>query len=671
MGVSMGEIAYNDLFKPPVVTDTVTITTQPQDVDCYVGGSATLSIVAESDDETATLSYQWQVYDEDWTDITDATSTSYSASTAAIGDTNYRCVVTSDKGGSATSETAEVSVSAQPLPPVDHITITTQPTASTSVYVSQTATLSVVAESDDPDATLYYLWQVYDGEEWDDIVGASSSTYTAPTSTVGVNTYRVLIASSLSGTATSDSATVTVSADTVSIITNPGDTQVYINEGASVACEAISNAQGATLSYQWQVLDPLYDWTDISGATSSTYSGVDTSQESYWVYRCVVTSSYGGTATTTQAVVIVTQRDTITITTQPQSTSGYVGDTITLSVTAVSDNGLAILSYQWQVKNGSTYDDISGATSSTYTVPTSTAGTERYRVVVSSDRGATDVTSNYADVTLSYQPVILYNHYTNPGYLSADYDATKGSIKKATDIFDAGVYYFIPTTNGYHLAKDDNGTLVYMYNDTTIGNGVGVNFTSDISNADVLVLGTHNNHTTITKYNEDKFFGWSGSGSGYRYYTSNVGTNYDFTISPYVAPVTLYEADFSEDADGWTARACTLNWSDDHGYGAYIYTSNLADETWAGLNLPSTVVSNIPTGTPLNFTWWIADNFSCNLIASDGNTDTTIASEMREAITWSATVTLSDTPTSVWIETGWSQADFSVYKFKIEYIPSE
>ena len=449
-GVSMGEIAYNDLFKPPVVTDTVTITTQPQDVDCYVGGSATLSIVAESDDETAILSYQWQVYGEDWTDIVDATSTSYSASTAAIGDTTYRCNVTSDKGGSATSETAEVSVSAQPLPPVDHITITTQPTASTSVYVSQTATLSVVAESDDPDATLYYQWQVYDGEEWDDIVGASSSTYTAPTSTVGVNTYRVLIASSLSGTATSDSATVTVSADTVSIITNPGDTQVYLNEGASVYCQASSNVQGASLAYQWQIYN-LFDeeWFDISGATGYIYSGMDTSTVGSQQFRCVINSSYGGTATTTSATVTVAQRDTITITAQPQSYTGYTGDTVTLSVTATSDNASATLSYQWQVKNGSTYDDISGATSSTYSVPTSTAGTERYRVIVSSDKGASDVTSNYADVTLRASDIVTIT--ADPQSTSAyTGDTVTLSVTASSDDQNATLSYAWQVYNTLH-----------------------------------------------------------------------------------------------------------------------------------------------------------------------------------------------------------------------------
>lgn len=674
-GVSMGEIAYNDLFKPPVVTDTVTITTQPQDVDCYVGGSATLSIVAESDDETAILSYQWQVYGEDWTDITDATSTSYSASTAAIGDTNYRCNVTSDKGGSATSETAEVSVSAQPLPPVDHITITTQPTASTSVYVSQTATLSVVAESDDPDATLYYQWQVYDGEEWDDIVGASSSTYTAPTSTVGVNTYRVLIASSLSGTATSDSATVTVSVDTVLIITNPGDTQVYLNEGASVACEASSNAQGATLSYQWQIYNAFdEDYEDISGATSATYTGIDTSSTGNQTLRCVVTSSYGGTATTTAATVTVAQRDTITITTQPTTTSGYVGDTITLSVTAVSDNPSATLSYQWQVKNGATYDDISGATSSTYTVPTSTAGTERYRVIVTSDKGGT-ATSNYADVTLSYQPVILYNHYTSPGYLSTGYDSTEGSITKATDIFDAGVYYFIPTTNGYHLAKEDNGTLVYMYNDTTLGIGNGVNFTSDISNADVLILGTRNNRTTITKYSENKYFGWSDSGSGYRYYSSNEGGQYEFTITPYVAPTVLYESDFSEAADGWTPRGATnsLSWVDDGGGSGHIYVSNNT-ASWNGAFIPSIVAPSIPTDTPIKFTWWITGTgttYGLGIYPQSMHS-ITVASNLTKGQWASATTTIPDgeIPSQVYIDVGQDCADFSVYGFKIEYIPT-
>ena len=55
---------------PTPTTDTVTIGTQPTDVSCYIGDTATFTIVATSSDETATLSYQWQSLEsETWTNI--------------------------------------------------------------------------------------------------------------------------------------------------------------------------------------------------------------------------------------------------------------------------------------------------------------------------------------------------------------------------------------------------------------------------------------------------------------------------------------------------------------------------------------------------------------------------------------------------------------------------
>ena len=294
--------------EPPVpVTDTVTITTQPTDITCYIGDTATLSIVAVSDDETATLSYQWQILDnETWLNVSGATSSSYVVPTSGIKEDSYRCQVTSDKGGSATSTTATVTVQAVP---VDIITISAQP-QSVTCYLNDTASISVTATSDDATATLSYQWQVYDGSSWSDVTGATSSTYTIPTTATMTKTY-----------------------------------------------------------------------------------------------RCMITSDKGGSAVSNGASVQVTT-DTISITAQPQSASGYVNDTITLSVTASSNAQGATLSYQWQIKNGSTYDDITGATSNTYTVSTATVGTERYRVLVTSDKGGT-ATSNYADITIAEKPQLF------------------------------------------------------------------------------------------------------------------------------------------------------------------------------------------------------------------------------------------------------------------------
>ena len=301
---------------PTPTTDTVTITTQPQDVTCYVDESAVFTVVAISSDETAVLSYQWQVLNNDtWANVSGATSSSYSAPTGAVMEKSYRVVVTSDKGGTATSNSADLTVEEAPVIP-DTVTITTQP-----VGGYYPITLSVTAESDDETATLSYQWYYNDDFDWLPVEGATSSTYYVDHS----GQYRCTVTSDKGGTATTNSVIV-AQPDTVTITSQP--VGGYIPLTLSVTAE--SNDETAVLSYQWQFLDD--SWTDISGATTASYYDENTIGS----IRCLVTSSKGGTATTN--TITVDTPDTVTITTQPQSTSGYVGDTITLTVSAESDN---------------------------------------------------------------------------------------------------------------------------------------------------------------------------------------------------------------------------------------------------------------------------------------------------------------------------------------------
>ena len=68
-----------------LAVETPSITSQPSNVTTYVGGTANLSVTASVG--TGTLSYQWQSSDNNstWSNISGETSSSYSASTAAIG----------------------------------------------------------------------------------------------------------------------------------------------------------------------------------------------------------------------------------------------------------------------------------------------------------------------------------------------------------------------------------------------------------------------------------------------------------------------------------------------------------------------------------------------------------------------------------------------------------
>lgn len=86
----------------------------------------------------------------------------------------------------------------------------------------------------------------------------------------------------------------------------------------------------------------------------------------------------------------------ISVTTQPQDADIAAGDTLSLTVAAIVNNG-ASLSYQWQKDNVS----IVGATSAMYEKNnTVIADAGDYRVVISSV-GLSSITSEKATVTIN------------------------------------------------------------------------------------------------------------------------------------------------------------------------------------------------------------------------------------------------------------------------------
>ena len=124
-----------------------------------------------------------------------------------------------------------------------------------------------------------------------------------------------------------------------------------------------------------------------------------------------------GTAGNVDADSRIVINDTyIVISQQPSGTIASVGDTPSLSVTAaVNDLASATISYQWQKKISGTFTNISGATSSSYTLPsvtTSDAGSV-FRCVVGSDFTA-DKISDEAVILISTGGSQTYT-LTTPG----------------------------------------------------------------------------------------------------------------------------------------------------------------------------------------------------------------------------------------------------------------
>lgn len=98
----------------------------------------------------------------------------------------------------------------------------------------------------------------------------------------------------------------------------------------------------------------------------------------------------------------------VTISQQPVDASVTAPAAGTFSVTASVTTGTGTIAYQWQLStdSGASFSDISGATSSSYTTPATTAVTfdengYQYRVKLTTDTGAAEVVSTAATLTVA------------------------------------------------------------------------------------------------------------------------------------------------------------------------------------------------------------------------------------------------------------------------------
>jgi Immunoglobulin domain/Immunoglobulin I-set domain len=175
------------------------------------------------------------------------------------------------------------------------------------------------------------------------------------------------------------------------LMSQPTNQSVTAGQSATFSVVATGTAP---LTYQWQK-----NGSPIAGATSSSYTTPATTPADSGSQFKVVVANPAGSSTSNPATLTVTASATApSITTQPANQSVTAGQTAAFSVVAT---GTAPLSYQWQ-KNGAS---ISGATSSTYTTPsTSTSDNgSQFKVVVTNSAGS--VPSNAATLTVTAAPV--------------------------------------------------------------------------------------------------------------------------------------------------------------------------------------------------------------------------------------------------------------------------
>jgi hypothetical protein len=189
---------------------------------------------------------------------------------------------------------------------------------------------------------------------------------------------------------------------------NPGGNPANQNVPAGQPVTFTASASGFPVpTVQWYK-GAVGSGTAISGATSSSYTFTTslTAADNGTSYYAVFTNT-NGTASTTAATLTDTLAAPV-VTTPPANTSVFAGNPVSFTAAA---SGSPVPTVQWQSEavGATSYTNISGATSTTYSIPTaliSASGT-KYEAVFTNSQGS--VTSVPATLTVTVAPVALWN----------------------------------------------------------------------------------------------------------------------------------------------------------------------------------------------------------------------------------------------------------------------
>ena len=302
---------------------------------------------------TLTYAYRWQ---RAGVDISGATSSTY---TLVSGDTGsaIRCVVT------ATNAVGSASANSNAITVVVVATAPGAPTIGTATATgTTTANVSFTAPASNGGATITsYTATSSPGGRTGTLSQAGSGNITVTGLTAGTAYTFTVTATNSVGTSAASGASNSITTSSV-----PVNTVAPVVSGTATEEQTLTATTGTwtgtpTYAYRWQRAG-----VDISGATSSTYRLVSADVGS--AIRCVVTAtnSAGSASANSNATSSVTAAlATIPVNTVAPVISGTPIITNTLTVTTGTWTGKpSSFTYQWQRLGV----DISGATSSTYTL---------------------------------------------------------------------------------------------------------------------------------------------------------------------------------------------------------------------------------------------------------------------------------------------------------------
>jgi PKD repeat protein len=204
------------------------------------------------------------------------------------------------------------------------------------------------------------------------------------------------------------------------IVTQPHDTMVILGDTAAFFIAAL----GDSLKYKWQTSTNGTTWKD-TGSTGIFNKFKTSLADTNTRYRCIVTSrTYSDTSTAAS----VTLCSPVKITTEPADKAVIEGQATRFSISATGNNR----SYQWQRKSGTTWNTITGATDTFYSITTKvTDNGALFRCLVSGQCGVDTSLQAALTVYSKAHASFKMSDSIGPAPLSVTFnDSSSGSISK-------------------------------------------------------------------------------------------------------------------------------------------------------------------------------------------------------------------------------------------------
>jgi hypothetical protein len=347
----------------------------------------------------SSYAYQWEDCDSagaNCTNISGAALSGYTLTDSDIGHTIRAVVTASNSAGSSSAPSGQTAVISPPPPPSS----TTAPAISGSAIQGQTISTSTGSWTSNP-TSYTYTWQDCDhsGSGCTNITGAAASSYVLGSSDVGHTIRAVVTAENAGGSGSASSSPTAVVTSPQAAPTNTAVPRISgtPTQGITLTTSTGSwNGNPTSYSYAWQDCDGSgASCTNITNASASSYV-LGSSDVGHTIRAVVRATNAAGSASaiSSPTAVVTSPAAAPTNTALPQiSGTPTQGNALTTSNGSWNGNPTSY-TYAWQDCSGSTCSNISGASSSSYTLQSSDVGdTVRVGVTAINSAGSGRATS--------------------------------------------------------------------------------------------------------------------------------------------------------------------------------------------------------------------------------------------------------------------------------------